>query len=236
VDGGPFDTIEARGVGKVYGRQRALAPVSLTLRAGDAVALLGANGAGKSTLVSILATLVRPTSGEVLFDGGRPDKRARGGIGVIAHDSLCYGDLTARENLAFFAALQHVPDAEARARELLDRVSLTDAADRPARTFSRGMLQRLAIARALLHRPRLLLLDEPFTGLDREGQEMLVTVLREERARGAILVVVTHDLEPLPQLVERVLVLRRGRLVFDGPGPDGYAGYRTLYREHAGSV
>src|SRR5436309_6496937 len=117
--GAPFLTVEARSVGKVYGRQRALATLSLTLQGGDAVALLGANGAGKSTLVSILATLVRPSSGEVLFDGSRPDKRARGGIGVIAHDSLCYGDLTARENLAFFAALQHVPDPGPRVEELL---------------------------------------------------------------------------------------------------------------------
>src|SRR6185436_7755117 len=93
-----FSTVEARSVGKVYGRQRALATVSLSFRAGDAVALLGPNGAGKSTLVSILATLVRPSTGEVLFDGARPGKTARAGIGVIAHESLCYGDLTAREN------------------------------------------------------------------------------------------------------------------------------------------
>ena len=229
-----FARVEARGVGKVYGRERALAQVDLSLSAGEALALLGPNGAGKSTLVGILSTLVRPSTGEVRFDGEKVDRAHRGAIGFVAHESLCYGDLTARENLAFFAALHKVPAAAERAASLLDRVGIAHAADRPARTFSRGMLQRLAVARALLPEPRLLLLDEPFTGLDQRGQAMLTALLREERLRGAILVVVTHDLEPLPGLVDRVVILRRGKVAHDGPGPAAAAGYRDLYGLHAG--
>ena len=223
-----FSSVEARGVSKVYGRERALAPLDLQLAAGDAVALLGPNGAGKSTLVGILATLVNPTTGQVLFDGKAATAQHRGGIGVLAHDPLVYGDLTARENLRFFATLHDAP--RARVEQLLERVGLGYAADRPARTFSRGMAQRLAIARALLHGPSLLLLDEPFTGLDRDGSAMLREMLVDAREAGAALLLVTHDLEPLAQLVSRVLLLRRGRVAFAGPAPDDPAGFAALYR------
>jgi heme exporter protein A len=226
-----FDTVEARGVSKAYGRERALGAVDLTMRAGEAVALVGPNGAGKSTLVGILATLIQPSTGEVRFGGERAAGRHRGAIGVIAHDSLCYGDLSGRENLAFFARLYRLPDGPARVEELLARVGIAAAADRAARTYSRGMLQRLAVARALLHRPRLLLLDEPFTGLDREGTAVLGELLRDERRRGAILFLVSHDLEPLPGLVDRALVLRRGRLVHDQPAPAAVDGFRALVAE-----
>jgi heme exporter protein A len=223
-----FNSVEARGVSKAFGRERALSPLDLTLSAGEAVALVGPNGAGKSTLVGILATLIQPTTGEVRFGGARADARCRGGIGVIAHDPLCYGDLSGRENLGFFARIYHLEDGARRADELLERVGLAGAADRAARTYSRGMLQRLAVARALLHHPRLLLLDEPFTGLDREGSAMLRRLLEEERARGVILLVVSHDLEPLPGLVERAIVLRRGKLVHDHRAPDAVEGFRAL--------
>jgi heme exporter protein A len=232
--GHAFGRVEARGVSKVYGRERALAPLDLTLEPGDSLALLGPNGAGKSTLVGILATLVRPTTGEVLFDGRRPGAEQRGGIGVLAHDPLVYGDLSARENLRFFAALHNAPDPRVRVEELLERVGLAYAADRPARTFSRGMSQRLAIARALLHRPRLLLLDEPFTGLDRDGSATLRALLAEARAEGTALLLVTHDLEPLPGLCDRVLLLRRGRAVHQGPAPTDGAGFVSLYRDQLG--
>jgi heme exporter protein A len=228
----PFDRVEARAVSKVYGRTRALAPTTLAFSAGESVALVGPNGAGKSTLVGILATLVRPSSGELTFSGAPASAAHRAALGVIAHESLCYGDLSGRENLAFFARLYRSVDAARRIAELLERVGLTDAADRPARTYSRGMLQRLAVARALLHRPRLLLLDEPFTGLDRDGCATLAAVLAEERARGVILVVVSHDFPSLEGLVDRVVVLRRGRLVHDGPAPAGADALRDLYRAH----
>jgi heme exporter protein A len=217
-----FDTVEARGLTKVYGRQRALAGVDLTLRAGEATALLGPNGAGKSTLVGILSTLVSPTSGSVRYGGASPtadaepdDDELRGTIGVIAHESHCYGDLSGHENLVFFARLYGLDDARAAADALIARVGLRDAAHRPARTYSRGMLQRLAVARALVHKPRLLLADEPFTGLDRAGVALLADLLAEERARGCILVVVTHDFDAVGPLVDRVVVLARGRVAHD---------------------
>jgi heme exporter protein A len=218
-----FDRVEARGVGKVYGRQRALGSASggvdLTLRAGEVTALLGPNGAGKSTLVSILATLVAPSSGTVRYGGQEIDDSMRGAIGVIAHESLCYGDLSGRENLEFFARLYGLPDARRRADELLTRVGIAEAAGRPARTYSRGMMQRLTVARALVHQPQLLLADEPFTGLDRSGVELLAQLLAEERDRGAIQVVVTHDFEAVAPLVDRVVVLHRGKIVHDAAAP-----------------
>jgi len=216
-----FDSVEARGLTKVYGRQRALAGVDLALRAGETVALLGPNGAGKSTLVGILATLVSPTSGSVRYGGSEPgDDELRAAIGVIAHESHCYGDLSGHENLVFFARLYGVSDAHAVAARLLARVGLSEeAASRPARTYSRGMLQRLSVARALVHKPRLLLADEPFTGLDRAGVTLLGELLAEERARGCIMVVVTHDFDAVASLVDRVVVLARGRIAHDAAAP-----------------
>jgi heme exporter protein A len=229
-----FDAVEARGLTKVFGRQRALAGVDLTLRAGEATALLGPNGAGKSTLVGILSTLVSPTAGSVRYGGVDSDDEdaLRGAIGVIAHESYCYGDLTGHENLVFFARLYGVRDARATADALLERVGLRDAAARPARTYSRGMLQRLSVARALVHRPRLLLADEPFTGLDRAGVALLAELLAEERARGCIMVVVTHDFDAVAPLVDRVVVLARGRVAHDAaaPSPRTTAALADVYR------
>ena len=213
-----FDTVDARGLTKVYGRHRALAGVDLTLRAGQATALLGPNGAGKSTLVGILSTMVTPTAGTVRYGGAEVgEDELRGTIGLIAHESLCYGDLTGHENLVFFARLYGVADARATADKLLARVGLRDAANRAARTYSRGMLQRLAVARAIVHKPQLLLADEPFTGLDRDGAALLAEILREERARGCILVVVTHDFDAVTPLIDHVVVLARGRVAEDRP-------------------
>jgi heme exporter protein A len=231
-----FDRVEARGVSKVYGRQRALGGpsggVDLVLRAGEVTALLGPNGAGKSTLVGILATVISPSSGGVLYGGREPDDALRGAIGVIAHESLCYGDLSGRENLQFFARLYGLPDARRAADELLERVGLSEAARRPARTYSRGMLQRLSVARALVHKPMLLVADEPFTGLDRAGVELLASLIAEERARGAVIVVVSHDFEAVGQLVDRVVVLQRGKIAHDGPAPAARssAALADLYR------
>jgi heme exporter protein A len=223
--------IEARRLSKVYGRQRALNGVDLTLAAGQITALLGPNGAGKSTLVGILATLVTPTSGEVLYGGRELDEDLRGTIGVIAHESLCYADLTGRENLEFFARLYHVADPRRRAAEMLGRVGLEHAAGRAARTYSRGMLQRLAVGRALMHRPKVLLADEPFTGLDRAGVELLAQLLDEERAAGALVVVVTHDFDLIAPLADRIIVLHRGKIAHDGPKASSLA---EVYRAAVG--
>ncbi len=210
-----FERVALRGVGKRFGHVQALRDVDLLLCAGEVVALLGDNGAGKSTLVGVLSTLVRPTAGEVRF-GGLPHAAAarslRAEVGLLAHAALVYPELSARENLRFFGRLCGTPeDAEV----AIARVGLEAAADRPASTYSRGMLQRLALARALLGQPTLVLLDEPFTGLDRSGVEVVREVVRELGAARRIVVLVTHDLEAASGLCTRALLVRRARLLRD---------------------
>jgi heme exporter protein A len=232
--------VEVSGLSKRFGQHRALAGVDLTLAAGEVCALLGPNGAGKSTLLAVLSTLMRPTAGAVRYLGGggarAVDDRLRTEIGMLAHASLCYGELSAIENLRFFAGLYGVADGEARARALLDEVGLEPRArDQPARTYSRGMLQRLALARALLGRPSLLLLDEPFTGLDRDGAQALGHRLGRAKADGAIVLVVTHDLEAIAGVTDHAVVLRAGKIAGRERATDGfsYAALRELYHRHA---
>jgi heme exporter protein A len=229
-----FDQVTLKKVTKVYGRHRALAGVTVTLDAGSVTGLLGPNGAGKSTLVGILSTLMRPTAGEVRY-GAFPHAEAarglRGAIGLVAHDSFLYGDLNGVENLRLWARLYGVVEPEARAAALLDRVGLTAAAGRIVRTYSRGMQQRLAVARALLHGPRLLLLDEPFTGLDTNATATLKALIAEERAAGAIILLVTHDLEIAGELCDHLAIVRGGIIAHDErrPGGLGYQALKDLY-------
>jgi heme exporter protein A len=235
----PIDSIQITQLTKRYGHHRALAGVDLTLRAGRMCALLGPNGAGKSTLLGILSTLVRPTSGDVSYLAGdvevQTDDRLRREIGLLAHASLCYGELTAVENLEFFGKLYGVADPSARAHTLLDQVGLdAKARARTARTYSRGMMQRLALARALIADPSLLLLDEPFTGLDRGGALTLGQRLGQARAEGAIVLVVTHDLEAIAEVTDHVVVLRRGQVAHvEKKRGFSYAELRDLYHRHA---
>jgi heme exporter protein A len=231
-----LDRVRVAKVVKRFGSERALAGVTLELRAGSMCALLGHNGAGKTTLVGIVSTLVRQTSGLVDYESG--GKRVAGAdvrreIGLLAHSSLCYGELTAIENLELFAGLYDVDAGQI--GKLLDRVGLdVHARTRVARTYSRGMLQRLALARALLTKPSLLLLDEPFTGLDRDGALALGDQLGELRAAGAIVVVVTHDLEAIAGRTDHVAILRRGALVFEERGGTySYEQLKDLYHHHA---
>jgi heme exporter protein A len=235
-----IDAVVIRGLTKRYGHHRALAGIDLELRSGSLCALLGPNGAGKSTLIGIVSTLVRQTSGEVAYRAGRaslpPGGPLRRLIGILAHDSFLYGELTAEENLRLYAELYGVADGEARAAALLDEVSLDeDARRRPVRTYSRGMVQRAALARAMLHQPRLLLLDEPFTGLDRSGSAALARTLAGAVERGVVMLVVTHDLEALAGMADHVAVLRRGRLEHESRRPGGYsyAELKELYHRHA---
>ncbi len=224
----PVDAIQITQLTKRYGFHRALAGVDLTLRAGRMCALLGPNGAGKSTLLGIVSTLVRPTGGEVAFSDGErrvePGEALRRQIGVLAHEAFVYGQLSGLENLHFFGRLYGVPDVDARAADLLSAVGLDhDARRRPAGTYSRGMTQRLALARALLAEPSVLLLDEPFTGLDRAGAQALASTLVDARRRGCILLVVTHDLESIAKVTDHVAVLRRGKLAYEESRPDATA-------------
>ena len=196
-----------------------LAGVDLVVEGGECVALLGANGAGKTTLLRVLATLLRPSGGRlVLFgeDAARRPTAALRKLGYVGHESSCYGDLTATENLAFFAELYTLPDGARRVAELVEWTGLGAAARRPVRTFSRGMIQRLALARALLHRPELLLLDEPFNGLDPQASGMLEGLLVDLRRAGHAIVLSTHDVPRAAALATRVVMLHRGRIDWDG--------------------
>jgi len=211
-----FTRLTLKDVSRNFGRRRALARVSFACDAGEIVGLLGPNGAGKSTLLGILATLVAPSSGEVRY-GERTAHEAgaalRRRIGLLAHDLHLYPELTAGENLEFFGRLYGVPDAPARVGGWLERAGLGERGDDAVSGFSRGMRQRLALERALLHDPRLVLLDEPFTGLDDAATFTLVERLRGLKAQGCIVLLATHDLETVEGLLDRVAVLRDGRLV-----------------------
>lgn len=218
-----FTTLTFNGVSRYFGRRRALNGVSFSVHAGQVVALLGSNGSGKSTLLSIAATLLDASAGEVRYgkvtaNEGGPGLRAR--IGLLGHDLYIYPELTAGENLRFFAQLYGLDRVEARVREALAAAALTDRADDAAGSFSRGMRQRLALERALLHEPRLLLLDEPFTGLDDVSSIALRNRLARERERGAIVIVTTHELEAIDTLVDAAYILNRGRAetLPEGPG------------------
>jgi len=223
-------------VGKVFGRHRALAGVSATMNPGEITAILGPNGAGKSTLLAIVSTLQAPTSGTVRWGDVelRRGSPARAALGYVGHDPGLYLDLGALANLTLFAALYGVPDGPARASGLVERVGLGGVPpDAPVRTFSRGMLQRLGLARALVHEPSILLFDEPSAALDPAGVTWLGTELQRERDKGRVVVLVTHDLDAAAALAEHVLILRRGRVVRDErrPGPWGAANLRAAYEE-----
>jgi heme ABC exporter ATP-binding subunit CcmA len=231
-----FGEVTVRDVSRHYGRRRALSRVSLECRAGEVLGLLGPNGAGKSTLLSILATLLTPSAGEVRYGSktaveAGPPLRAR--LGFLSHDLHLYPELTARENLLFFARLYGLAHVEDRVAAALDRASLAARKDDLVSGFSRGMRQRLALERALLHDPRLLLLDEPFTGLDDASVDALVARLRELRAAERIVVVVTHDLDVAERLLDKVAVLKDGRLAaYD----QAHGRIREHYRAHVAMV
>lgn len=204
--------VRAAGLSKRFGPLAALQPLDLTLAAGETLALLGPNGAGKSTLLRLLAGLARPSGGEVRVgpDGAtRPARRAA--VGFVAHATFLYAQLTARENLALAAQLYGVAQPDARAAALIEAHELGPVADRTAGELSRGWAQRVSIARALVHEPRLFLLDEPFTGLDPRAAEKLAERLAAQRGGERAAVLVTHELARAVQLATRALVLVRGR-------------------------
>ena len=232
ADGCDFDVVAIENVSRHYGRRRALAGVSIECRAGTILGLFGPNGAGKSTLLGVLSTLLAPGTGLIRYGTRTPGEwgdalRAR--IGVLGHDLFLYGDLTARENLRFFGRLYGLDGAvlETRIDEALDRAALSARGHDRVSGFSRGMRQRLAVERALLHEPRLVLFDEPFTGLDDASVERLEQRLRELRASGAMVVMATHDLDIAEGVIDDAVCLHGGRLV---PIPDGGDGLRLRYR------
>jgi heme exporter protein A len=203
-------------VARHYGRRKALSQISFTCDAGEIVGLLGPNGAGKSTLLNVLATLVTPSRGSVQYgdrsasEGGA---EIRGVIGMLGHDLFLYPELTARENLTFFAQLYGVTDVAGTVTAALDQAGLAERADDFVSSFSRGMRQRVALERALLHGPRLILLDEPFTGLDQASTAALVARLQERQQAGCLIILATHDLDVAEGLLSRAIYLKDGRMV-----------------------
>ena len=226
-----FETVEVVDVSRHFGRRRALANISFAAAAGDIVGLLGPNGAGKSTLIMMLATLATPSKGEIRYGGEPasrlgPDLRTR--IGLLAHDLYLYPELSARQNLTFFAELYGLKPRPL-VDEALESAGLADRADDAVAGFSRGMRQRLALERSLLHGPRLVLFDEPFTGLDDRAVGLISDRLRRLASSGAIVILATHDLDVADSLVTRVALIRGGRLLSDEPSSPGLrARYRAL--------
>lgn len=207
-----MNVIEAQGLIKRFGHRLVLNGLNFQARAGEQVAVIGANGAGKTTLLRILALLTRPDSGKVCIAGCPPSNQttARASLGVLLHQSLLYGDLTVEENLRFYGRLYNISTLETRLTETLDRIGLSQRRKDPAHTLSRGMQQRLAIGRAILHDPEILLFDEPYTGLDPEAATMLDNLLREWGKRGRTVILTAHEPSRLAGLVTRVDILAKG--------------------------
>jgi heme exporter protein A len=213
----PPRLLEIRGLTKRFGPTWALRKVDLTLDAGTFLSVFGPNGAGKTTLIQILATLARPSSGEIYL-AGRPlsqaGARLRASIGLVSHQTLLYPDLSAEENLRFYGRLYDLPGLDTRIEQALAQVDLTGRRYSLVREFSRGMQQRLSIARAILHDPALLLMDEPYTGLDPEAAETLRDILDMLSQQGNTIILTTHNLERGLALCDEVAILARGRVTY----------------------
>ncbi|MGD8317271.1 MAG: ABC transporter ATP-binding protein [Myxococcales bacterium] len=213
-----FEDVSVAGLAKSYGPTLALAGVDLRFGAGTVTAIQGANGSGKSTLLWLLALLGHPTRGEIRYGsyGAGHADQLRGRIGFVAHQLQLYPGLSGHENLVLAAKLHGIRRADERASNLGEALALSDYWNRPLRTYSRGQAQRVSIARALLHEPRLLLMDEPATGLDARSTSALVTLIEQERQQGSIVIIVTHEEEFAARVADRILHMDRGRIVERG--------------------
>jgi heme exporter protein A len=207
--------VEAVRLERSFAGRRALGELDLAIHAGESNTIDARNGAGRTTLVKLLATVLRPTTGKLrLFGEERPSPAARRRIGVVSHGSFLYADLTAAENLRFYARLFAVADVEARIDEMLREVGLAAWRERPLASFSSGMEQRLALARAVRHDPEHMLLDEPYTGLDPQAVGHLQEILLRFHRRGKTIVLTTHDIAHGLEVCDRAAILARGRLVW----------------------
>lgn len=209
--------LEVSGISKDFGRIIALRGVTFSVQPGEFVSILGRNGAGKTTLLNIISGVSRPSEGTVQLFGTNPNDRAnKAKLAVISHEMFLYGNLTALENLEYYSRIYSVADAQERIAMVLRDVELTHRRFDLVATYSRGMTQRLTIARALLHEPSLLLLDEPFTGLDQHAIGMLITLLKKQKEMGRTILLTTHDLHTATELSDRYLVISKHKIVKDG--------------------
>jgi heme exporter protein A len=210
--------------------------INLHINEGEFVTLLGANGAGKTTLLHIVASLSRPTAGDVFINGYHLAEAAselRRFIGLVSHKTLLYDDLTGEQNLRFYARMYDVPQPAERIKTVLSQVGLLRRASDPVRTYSRGMQQRLAIARAILPNPPILLLDEPDTGLDQHAADMLSNLLHAVDVSQRTILMTTHNLERGISLGNRMIILAKGKIVYDTPRADvTIAQVRSQYYQH----
>jgi heme exporter protein A len=229
--------VEGVGLGRRFASMWAVSDLDLQVHSGESLTIFGPNGAGKTTLVKLLAGVLRPTQGRLrLFGEEHPRASLRRRIGLVSHGSFLYGDLSAAENLSFYGKLYAVADAESRIDEMLREVGLAAWRERPVRTFSRGMEQRLALARAFFHDPDLLLLDEPYTGLDPQAAAHLQEILLRFHRRGKTIVLTTHDIGRGLEVCDQAVILSGGRLVWHSgrfvPGPQEMA---RIYERQVGS-
>jgi len=211
----PVPAVQATALVKRFGRRTAVAGIDLALQAGSCLALFGPNGAGKTTLLRLVAGLLKPTTGSVRLQGEdvRRDARARACVGLISHQSMLYAPLTAQENVAFSARLYGLANPETSARDALAGMGMLERAHVPVRTLSRGLQQRVSIARATVHEPTVVLLDEPYSGLDEGGAAALTARLHALRTRGATLLLVTHNLSEGLALASHTAIMRDGAFV-----------------------
>jgi heme exporter protein A len=231
--------LESEDIRKTFGHFTALAGVTLTVQRGEFLALFGRNGAGKTTFLKIAATLVRHTHGKLRIEGmdiSEEPEQARRRIGFLSHNTYLYRDLNPVENLRFFARLYGMKDPDKRIEALLDRVGLRRRASDPVRGFSRGLHQRLGIARVMLHDPSLILLDEPYTGLDANAVDTLHQMLDEASAAGKTVILTTHDLDQGLRSATRAVIIDKGKIVFTGSAkdPEVRAAYATYIRVGVG--
>jgi heme exporter protein A len=224
--------VEVAGVSRTFGRRRAVDGVDLSLQPGDCLALFGPNGAGKTTLLRVIAGLLRPTKGSVHIEGKSVHEPVvRQHVGLISHQSMLYRALTARENVEFAAKLYGVSDPVNAAKRALERMRILDRRDTPVRSLSRGLQQRVSIARAIVHEPSVVLLDEPYTGLDAAGGAALTEMLQLLREAKAALVLVTHNVDEGLAVASRAAVMLAGRIVrLDESRIEDAAAYLAMYR------
>ena len=230
--------IHTHGLTKHYGSRPVLRDIDLELPWGEVLSLFGPNGAGKTTLVRLLAGLARPTGGSIRIAGLDPERRGievRRLLGVVTHQTFLYDELTARENLRFYARMYGLDGVDERIEEVSAAFGSMSYLDARVRTLSNGMQKRVSLARAVLHRPRLLIFDEPEAGLDQEALELVQALLEAHRAEGGSAVVTTHNVERGLSIADRVIILANGRISYDEPsGTLEPVSFRDTYRERTG--